>query len=354
MKKKVIIVLAFILLAVAAILVAVLYRRIGQVSPTDQEINQEVFIGFSMSTQKEERWQRDRDEFIKQTEKLGVSLDLQSANNDVDVQIKQIRSMIYKGVDVLVIAPQDAESLTAVIDEAHQAGIKVISYDRLIRNADVDLYISFDNEIVGEYQADYVIKALSPLLDTGRTAKVAYIGGAETDNNSILLRNGSYNILQPLISQGKIQIVLDEFTDKWDPENAYANIKDYLEDGYKLDAVIAANDGTAFGVITALKEYGLAGKVPVSGQDAELSALRSIVEGTQTVTVYKPIKNLADTAVEVAIKMALGREIEINSAIDNGAGEIPAILLESIPVTAANIQETVIQDGYVKAEDIYK
>ncbi len=324
-------------------------------APVAQQVPQrDILIGFSMGTLQEERWQRDRDEFLKKADELGVVVDLQAANNNVETQISQIEGMIFKGVDVLVIAPHDADKLTAVIDKAHQAGIKVMSYDRLITKADIDLYLSFDNVKVGEYQATYILQAVAAKIAAGQKVKIAYIGGAKTDNNAFLFKKGAFNILQPAIDKGQVEIVVDKFSDNWDPQNAYKNLKAYLDknDGL-IDAVVAANDGTAFGSISALKEYGLDGKVPVSGQDAELSAIKRIIAGTQSMTVYKPISKLAAAGVELAIKLAEGAPINSVSTVNNVKMDVPSILLESIAVTKDNIDQTVMTDGYYSSKDIY-
>jgi len=318
--------------------------------------HKDVLIGFSLGTLQEERWQRDKIEFLKAAADRGVVVDLESSDNSSSTQISQIEGMIVKGVNVLVIAPYDATSLTGVLAEAHKAGIKVLSYDRLITNADVDMYISFDNEKVGEYEAQSVVNALSDKLGKGKTLKIAYIGGAPTDNNSVLVKQGAFKILQPLIDSKQIQIVLNKLTPNWDPELAYQNLKAYLDASHgDIDGVVAANDGTAFGSIEALHEYGLDGKVPISGQDAELSAIQRIIAGTQTATVYKPIAGLASTAVDLAIQLAEGVAVSATTTpLYNGVMDVPSVLLQSMEiVTKSNIDSTVIQDGYYTKSEVY-
>jgi D-xylose transport system substrate-binding protein len=160
-------------------------------------------------------------------------------------------------------------------------------------------------------------------------------------------------ILNPLIKNGSIKLVIDTFTPDWKPDEAYKTIKDYLEGGGKLDAVVAANDGTAFGSIRALKEYHLDGKVPVSGQDAELSACQRIIQGTQTMTVYKPIQTLAEKAADIAVTMARGAMPEKNSVVDNGKIDVPSYFLNPIPVTKENMETTIIKDNFHTKKDIY-
>jgi len=306
-----------------------------------------ITIGFSLATLQEERWQRDRDMFVAAAEKLGAKVEVQAANNDEAKQIAQAENLISQGVDVLVVVPHNAEATASVVEKAHEAGIKVLAYDRLIRNADVDLYVSFDNERVGEMQAEAIVK----LVPKG---KYVYIGGSETDNNAHLFKKGAFNILQPLIDKGDIEVVYDQWTRDWNPANALANMENALTaNNNQIDAVVAANDGTAGGVIQALAAQGLAGKVPVSGQDAELAAIKRIVEGTQTMTVYKPIRALAEKAAELAVQLAKGEAVGTNATVNNGKIDVPSVLLDPIAVDKTNIEETIIADGFHSREDIY-
>ncbi|HEY5588492.1 MAG TPA: substrate-binding domain-containing protein [Candidatus Paceibacterota bacterium] len=314
-----------------------------------------ILIGFSITSNQEERWQKDKAEFLKKADEMGVVVDFQAAENNAQKQISQIENMIINGEDIIVVVSYDANSLTEVVNKAHQAGIKIISYDRLIQNANTDLYLSFDNEKVGEQEAQYVIDAAMSKNIQNNKLKVAYVGGSPLDNNSNLLKTGSFKVLQPLIDSGKIEIVFNQFTTDWNPDVAYANIKDYLsKNNAKIDAVVAANDGTAFGVITALKEFGLDGKIPVSGQDAELAALQRIVSGTQTMTVYKSIRELASSAVDLAVKLVEGLPIGDTKIINDGSFDIKSVLLDPIPVTIDNMESTVIKDGYHTKAEIYK
>lgn len=305
-------------------------------------------IGFSLDTLEEERWQRDRDLFVAKAEELGAEVNVQSANSDDAKQIAQAENLISQGVDILVVVPHNAEVAASIVEMAHEEGIKVISYDRLIKNSDVDLYVSFDNERVGEMQA----MAITELVPKGN---YALIEGADSDNNAHLFKKGQMNILQPLIDSGDIKVVYDQWTDEWDPANALANMENALTaNSNKIDAVLAANDGTAGGVIQALAAQGLAGKVPVSGQDAELAGIQRIVEGTQSMTVYKPIKLIAETVAELSVKLANGEEVETTATVNNGKIDVPSILLDPIAVTKDNIDSTIIADGFHSKEDVYK
>ena len=348
-------ILIIIAIIIAAILCLVLLTNRPKQDLNSTQNSKDVLVGFSITTLQEERWEKDKSEFLKRADELGMVVDLETAQNDVKKQVSQLEAMIAKGVDVIVVVPLDANSLTDVLDKAHKAGIKIISYDRMVNNAPIDVYLSFDNEKVGEYQAQYVMDTLKDKIKSGSNLKVAYVGGSDLDNNALTLRKGSFKILQPLIDNKSIEIVYDKYTKDWNPDIAYSGIKDYLKkNNGKIDAVIAANDGTAFGVITALSELGLSGKIPVSGQDAELAAARRIIAGTQTMTVYKPILKLASSAAETAFALANGKIVKTNSMVNNGRVDVPSILLIPTAVTKSNIDDTLIKDGYHTREDIYK
>lgn len=305
-------------------------------------------IGFSMDTLQEERWQKDRDLFKAAAAELGADVEVLAANGDDAKQIAQAESLISQGVDILVVVPHNAEATAAIVEKAHEAGIKVLAYDRLIKNSDVDLYVSFDNERVGEMQAEAIV-AMAP------KGNYVYIGGSEADNNAHMFKQGAMNVLQKYIDSGDIKIVYDQWSKDWNPAAALTNMENALTaNNNKIDAVVAANDGTAGGAIQALTSQGLAGKIPVSGQDAELAAAQRIVEGTQTMTVYKPIKLLAEKAAELAVKMAKGEDVSADKKVNNGKIDVPSILLDPIAVTKENIDATVIADGFHSKEDVYK
>lgn len=305
-------------------------------------------IGFSMDTLKEERWQRDRDMFMAAAEKLGAEVLVQAANGDDALQLSQAENLLAQGVDILVVVPHNAEACAAIVESARKSKVKVLSYDRLIKNSEVDLYISFDNEKVGYLQASYITK----LVPSGT---YAYIGGAPTDNNAHMFRAGAMKVLEPLIKKGKIKLAYDQFTNDWKPELAQSNMENALTKlNNHVNAVIAANDGTAGGVIQALAEQKLAGFIPVSGQDAELAACQRIVEGNQSMTVYKPIRLIATKAAEVAVAMAKGEKVDTNLTVFNGKINVPFLALEPIVVDNDNMYEAIIKDNFHKIEDVYR
>ncbi|MDQ0233629.1 D-xylose ABC transporter substrate-binding protein [Metabacillus malikii] len=313
-----------------------------------KEDDDKIVIGLSMDTLKEERWQKDRDLFEAKVKELGAEVKTLSANGDDALQLSQSEQLISEGVDVLVVIPHNAEASSAIVQKAHDEDVKVISYDRLIKNSEVDYYLSFDNVRVGEMQA----KAITEQVSSGN---FVYIGGADTDNNAHMFKEGAMNILQPLIDSGDINLVYDQFSKDWKPEEALKNMENALTaNDNNIQAVVAANDGTAGGAIQALNAQGLAGKIPVSGQDADIAALQRIVEGTQTMTVYKPIHAIATQAAEMAVKVAKGEEITTDTTVNNGQIDVPSVLLDPIAVTKDNIVDTVVKDEFQKIEEIYK
>lgn len=305
-------------------------------------------IGFAMDTLLEERWLKDRDLFRESVEALGAEVEIDASNGNDAVQIMQAETMINGGIDLLVIVPHNAEATAAIVKKAHSSGVKVIAYDRLVKNAEIDLYVSFDNVLVGELQA----QAITRLVPKG---KYVYIGGAETDNNAHLFKEGVFNVLQPMIDSGDITVVYDQWTKDWTPANAKANMEEALRaNNNQIDAVIVANDATAGGVIEALEAQGLAGKIPVSGQDADLAAAQRIVGGTQTMTVYKPIQELTLKAAELAFMMAKGEIPDTDRKVNNGKIEVPSVLLAPIAVDKSNMDATIIADGFHARDDVYR
>ncbi len=308
-----------------------------------------VKIGLLMDTLKEERWQKDRDLIVAHAKEVGAEVLVQSANGNDMLQNSQAENLLTQGVDVLIVVPHNGVTAAAIVTAAHKAGKKVIAYDRLIQNADVDLYVSFDNIQVGRIQGEYIVKKAPK-------GNYIWIGGAPTDPNAAMLRDGQFEMMNPAIKKGDIKIVAEQWAKEWQASEALKHTENALSaNKNQIVAVLAPNDGTAGGVISALKQQGLAGKVVVTGQDADLAACKRIAEGTQTMTVYKPIKQLAATAVDSAILLAKGTAVKgINKSVPNGSKkDIPAVLLKPIAVDAANMKETIIKDGFHPMAAVY-
>ncbi|EOC5801528.1 D-xylose ABC transporter substrate-binding protein [Cronobacter dublinensis] len=309
-------------------------------------IAKDIKIGMAIDDLRLERWQKDRDIFVSKAESLGAKVFVQSANGNEETQMSQIENMINRGVDVLVIIPYNAQVLSNVVAEAKREGIKVLAYDRMINNADIDFYISFDNEKVGEIQAQSLVEKVPQ-------GNYFLMGGSPVDNNARLFRDGQMKVLKPFIDSGKIKVVGDQWVDGWLPENALKIMENALTaNNNKIDAVVASNDATAGGAIQALSAQGLAGKVAISGQDADLAGIKRIMAGTQTMTVYKPITQLANTAAEVAVELGNDKQPKSDATLNNGLKEVPARLLTPIKVDKSNIESTVIKDGFHKKSDL--
>lgn len=307
-------------------------------------------IGLSLDTLKEERWQRDRDTFVAEAKKLGATVLVQSANSDDITQVRNVESLISRGVDVLVIVPHNDSAMSRAIKSANEAKIPVISYDRLIKNADIAYYLSFDNVKVGEAQARYVAERLPP----DRPAQIVRIYGAPTDNNAKMFKQGQDNILLPLIKAGRVNVIHEDAALDWKPENAKKIMNAAITKlgRRKIDAVLATNDGTAGGAIQALMEEGIAGQVLVTGQDADLAACQRIMRGTQAMTVYKPLKNLATLAAQVAVDLAKGIKPATTNSIANGTKDVPFIFEKVISVDKNNLLSTVVADGFHRADQL--
>ncbi|PYT02167.1 MAG: D-xylose ABC transporter substrate-binding protein [Acidobacteria bacterium] len=322
-------------------------------APSDKSNNSKsnsgrIRIGLSMDTLKEERWQRDRDLFVERAKELGADVLVQAADSDDKVQTQQAENLLTQGVNVLVVIPHNGEVAASIVEASHRQNVPVVSYDRLIRNSEPDLYISFDNEKVGELQARY-------LVERAPKGNYVLIGGAPTDNNATLFRKGQMNVLKPAIDRGDIKIVADQWARDWLASEALRHTENALTQAHNnVVAVVVSNDGTAGGAIQALEEQKLAGKVLVSGQDADLAGLQRIIAGTQSMTVYKPVAQLARRAAEAAVALARHEKVESTSAINNGKVDVPSVLLEPLVVDKNNIVDTVIKDGYQKLEDVYR
>ena len=317
--------------------------------PADHGAAKPIVIGLSLDTVREERWQRDRDQFVAHAESLGARVLVQVANNDDARQNAQAENLLTQGVDVLVVAPHNSESAATIVAAAHRAGVPVIAYDRLINQCDLDLYISFDNFRVGEMQAEYAI-ARKP------RGNYVLIAGAPTDNNAHLYHEGQMKVLGPAIDRGDIQVVGDQWANDWQPVEALKIMENALTRNHnRVDAVVVSNDGLAGGAIQALAEQKLAGQVVVTGQDAELAACQRIVAGSQSMTVYKPIRALAARGAEVAILLARKQPVpDATRTLNNGRKDVPAILIPPVAVDKDNLAGTVIADGFHALADVYR
>ena len=300
-------------------------------------------IGLSFDSYVIERWTRDRDIFCSTANDMGAEVNVQSANGEMETQISQIQYFIDLEVDAIVIVTIDADGLTDSIKAAKEAGIPVICYDRIVRNADADLYISFDNEAVGTYMAEAICDEI------GDGGNIVEITGPESDYNVVQVMDGFESVCE----DHDENILLTYNCDSWRSELAYDFVNDNFDVVSDADIIMCGNDALAGEAVHALAERGLAGRIKVVGQDADLDACQRIVEGTQLMTVYKPVERLAKMAAEYAVKLAKGEELGVDTVFNDGTYDVPYIAIDSIAVDKDNIDEVIIESGFHQREDVY-
>ena len=324
-------------------------------------------VGVAMPDRTVARWIADGDNIRKQLEAKGYAPDLQYADDDIPTQVGQIENMVTKGAKVLVVAAIDGTTLSDILQQAHDAGIKVIAYDRLIRDTpNVDYYATFDNFQVGVIQGTSVEAALG-LKEGKGPFNIELFGGSPDDNNAFFFYNGAMSVLQPYIDQGKLVIGSGQQgmdtvgTLRWDPSVAQARMDNILSAYYtdkKVDAVLSPYDGLSIGIISSLKGVGYGSgdmKMPViSGQDAEVPSVKSILADEQTSTIFKDTRELAKVTVDMVDAMAAGTEVQVTdtTTYENGVKVVPSYLLKPVLVTKANAEEVLVGSGYYTDADI--
>ncbi|HSD80038.1 MAG TPA: sugar ABC transporter substrate-binding protein [Solirubrobacteraceae bacterium] len=280
----------------------------------------------------------------------GCQILYSNADQDASKQQSQAEAAITNGAKVLVLDPVDSASAASIVARAKQSNIPVISYDRLILNADIDYYVSFDSVKVGKLQGESLLKAIG----SPQGKSIVMINGAPTDNNAKLFKQGAHSVLDP----SGVKIAKEYDTPDWSPDKAQTEMEQAITAVGKsnIDGVYAANDGTGGGAIAAMKGAGIdPSKVPVTGQDAELAAVQRILAGDQYMTVYKPIKPLAEAAAELAVAVAQGKQPPsglVNTKQDNGQKDVPTVGLDVVAVTKDNVNDTIVKDGVYKTSEI--
>lgn len=316
----------------------------------------DIVVGLSVGNTTEERWNREIQMFEDYASDKGFTLNTQIANNDANKQVSQCENLINQGVDVLIVQSLDAEAAGPIVDAAHDAGIKVIAYDRFIMNSDLDYYITFDSYKVGKVEAEFVVKEAPK-------GNYIWLKGAPEDNNAHLVAQGQEDVLKPYIDSGDIKIVLDQWCKGWDPNEALKHAENGLTMANNdVQGVIASNDGTCGGAVQALAAQGLAGKVPICGQDADLAACQRIVEGTQTGTVYKPLAPLNQAACELAVAIATGADpmsgvdssLGTWTKLNNNQKDVDSFTVDVEAVNKDNIYDIIVKrDGFHTLEEVY-
>ncbi len=301
-------------------------------------------IGMSIDSFVIERWLRDRDVFVSTAQELGAEVNVQCASGDVQEQIDQIHYLIEKKVDVLVVIPVDCSALSDVLKEARNQGIRIISYDRLVADSNVDLYISFDNTQVGRLMGQALVDALPEGGD------IFMIGGPTTDNNVSQVEKGFHEA----IDQSALQVVYTERCDNWNAALAYDYVKAGIAQYPEVKAIMCGNDDIATQTFQALAEERLAGKVYLTGQDGDLMACQRVVQGTQLVSVFKAISEEAREAADYAVRLAKGEDLEeVTTTVDDGTYQVPAVILMPVAVTKDNLEEVIIEGGYHARDEVY-
>lgn len=302
-------------------------------------------IGFLIHDLVSERWKMDMENFANKVDELGGEAVLKNAYGDANTQVTQGKMMIDEGVKVIAVVAQDGKVLAELVDYANKADAKIIAYDRMIIDCDLDYYISFNSIMVGELMADYALK-LKP--------KGNYIiwNGPSSDNNALLVRQGVMNKLQASIDQGDVKILIEKEIDAWYALNSLMTMDEFLSaNDQPIDVVIASSDDLASGAIDAIKAAKRNMPV-VTGQDATIDGCKNIVMGYQAMTVYKSIKKLSREAAILAMKIAKGEKVSITKKINNGKHDVPSILFDPIVVDKSNMRETVVAEGQIKQADL--
>jgi len=329
----------------AAILVMLLYGCDHHKEAAEETniAEEKIQIGLSFDSFVIERWQRDRDIFVSTAQDLGAEVNVQNANGNYKEQISQIEYLIEKKMDAIVIITADSDALSDVLKKAKEAGIVTIAYDRLVRNADVDLYLSIDSEEVGRLMAETLVE------EVPEGGNIVIIYGSPVDHNVTLMEKG----VQEVLEESSLHVIYTAYADNWLAEEAFHAVNSALAITEEIDGVLCGNDDLASQAFRALSENRLAGKVVLTGQDAELAACQRIVEGTQTMTVYKQVDKLAKLAAEYAVKMVRGEEVDLSATVYDGSQDVPYVKLEAIAVTKDNIDEVIIKGGFQQKEDVY-
>jgi putative multiple sugar transport system substrate-binding protein len=337
------------------------------------ETGEKKMVGISMPTKTSTRWISDGESMAKIFQDLGFDTDLQFADNDIPNQLAQIENMVTKGADVLVIASIDGTTLSDVLKQAHEAGVLVVAYDRLIsKTADVDYYATFDNFGVGVIQGTQLLEGLG--LKPGEKApagvgpfNVELFGGSPDDTNAFYFYDGAMSVIQPFIDDGTIvipsgQMGMDKVgTLRWLAATAQARMDNLLSANYtdkKIDGVLSPYDGLSIGILSSLKGVGYCTpelKCPVvTGQDAEVASIKSMIAGEQMYTVFKDTRELAAQTAKMVVAALNGEEVPVNDTktYDNGVKVVPSYLLTPYSVTIDNYQKLLVDSGYIKAEDL--
>jgi D-xylose transport system substrate-binding protein len=305
-------------------------------------------LGLLLPTQREERWVKDKEAMILEAQERGIELIIHVSDNSASLQMNQARDLFDQGVDLIILAPHDAMAASTIVGLAQDKKIPLLSYDRLVLNSPVEYYLSFDNEEVGRIQGRY-------LWETVGSGNYVLLKGSPSDNNSLMFYAGAMEILGPKIEQGEIQVLKEESITDWKPSEAFRLAQEALQAfrSTRIDAFLAPNDGTAGGVIRAIEQDQGIVNIPVTGQDAEISAARRIMAGKQAMTIFKDTRLLAKEAISIALsRLETGEWPRAMASISNGMTEVPSYFLKPLLVTQDNLLEVLVESGYIQSEDL--
>ncbi|MFA9391869.1 MAG: sugar ABC transporter substrate-binding protein [Prolixibacteraceae bacterium] len=308
----------------------------------------DVKLGFLIPATEGSRWIIDKRYVENAAKDMGVEILVRSAENDENLQIKQANELLEEGVDVLIIVPSNANTAAAAVRDAHSYNVPVVAYDRLIKNCDLDYIVTFDGAKIGELMVEHAVSKVPK-------GNYVILFGDAGDVNAISIKNAQEAFLKPYVDRGDINIVYKTFVENWDFNNAYQIMKRVLSfTDQKIDAVITGYDGLAMGALKAIEEDGTQNVKVLTGQDSELNAVQAVVAGKMSLTIYKSIRETAEAAVGLAVKMARGETIEsAKGTINNGRVDVPMLLLEPAIVEINTIKSTVIADKFYTEEEIY-
>ena len=303
-------------------------------------------IGFLLPNLTDARYPKDRDYFVEKVNQLGGKVEIGDAQNDPYLQEKQAQQMVKNGAVVLVICPVNQNLAASIVRFASEHRVKIIAYERLIQNCNLDYFITFDNYNVGRQQANYAINK--------KLGNYVLMEGDKRDKNAELIKMGQMAVINPLVESGKIKIIYNVFIEDWNESNAYMEMCKVLQlSGEKIDVVLSANDGMAGGIIKALENNQPDYPFIITGLDADLDACRRIIKGKQSMTVYKSFKKQARITAELAVKIAKGEPFkDANETIWNGMNKIQTISLQSIVVDSTNMVKTIVGDGIYSENDV--
>ncbi|HLH07553.1 MAG TPA: substrate-binding domain-containing protein [Terriglobales bacterium] len=321
------------------ILVLIAFSALLQAAPAKSAAKGTVKVGFLVSDLRHERWQTDIDQFTNRAIELHATVMTRDAQSDADIQFAQAKELLEKGARVLVVNPVDGDKAGAIVALAHKHKVPVIAYDRLIMGHRPDFFVSYNNERIGELQAEYLLK-LAP------QGNYVLLEGSSTDNNATIYHEAHMKVLKAATDSGKITIVAEQWVKDWSETEAYMQMMKALQVTRNIQAVVAANDDTASGATQALLDAKVSPMPVISGQDSDLSAVVRIIKGTQSMSIYKPLAPLARLAADAAIELAQGKKPAAQTKINNGTVDVPAVLLEPKAVDRSNLMQTVFADHF--------